>query len=118
MGFWKKAEVELDYYGLSRKELSAKSGVPMTTINRAMERASQPFALDALRVAKALHVSLEYLLDLPETKADGKKTDADESHQIEMYKKYHAIIETLERLPQTKQKGTLEIIKSLAELCK
>ena len=118
MGFWKKAEVELDYYGLSRKELSAKSGVPMTTINRAMERDSQPFALDALRISKALHVSLEYLLDLPEPKTGSKKTNTDESHQIEMYKKYHAIIETLERLPQTKQKGTLEIIKSLAELCK
>lgn len=68
-------------------------------------------------MAKALHVSLEYLLDLPETKADGKKTDADESHQIEMYKKYHAVIETLEKLPQTKQKEVLEIIKSLGELC-
>lgn len=117
MGFWKKAEIELDYYGLSRKELSAKSGVPMTTINRAMERDSQPFALDALRVAKALHVSLEYLLDLPETKAGAKKNESDESHQIEMYKKYHAVIETLEKLPQSKQKGVVEIVKFLALLC-
>ena len=118
MSFWKKVCYEIDYQNISRKELAHKVGLPVATINRAIERDSQPFALDALRISKALHVSLEYLLDLPEPKTGSKKTNTDESHQIEMYKKYHAVIEILENLPQTKQKGTLEIIKSLAELCK
>ena len=118
MGFWKKAEIELDYQGLSRKELSAKSGVPMTTINRAIERDSQPFAIDALRISKALNVSLEYLLDLPESKDDVKISDKEEFHQIELYKKYHSAIEALESISQDKQKTAVEIVKMIAEFGK
>ena len=118
MGFWKKIESELDFQGLSRKELSAKSGVPMTTINRAIERDSQPFAIDALRISKALNVSLEYLLDLPETKNGGKVSAEEESHQIELFKKYHSTIEALEDLSQDKQKEAVEIVKQILEFGK
>ena len=64
MGFWKKVGEELEFRGISRKELSAKSGVPMTTINRAMERDSNPFAADALRIANTLNIPLENLLEI------------------------------------------------------
>ena len=64
MGFWKKAGEEIEFRGISRKELSAKSGVPMTTINRALERDSNPFAVDALRIANTLNIPLETLLEI------------------------------------------------------
>lgn len=117
MGFWKKIETELDFQGLSRKELSAKSGVPMTTINRAIERDSQPFAIDALKISKALNVSLEYLLDIPETK-NGAKDSKEKSHQIELFKKYHSTIEALEDLSQDKQKEAVEIVKMITKFGK
>lgn len=63
MGFWKKVGEELEFRGISRKELSVKSGVPMTTINRALERDSNPFATDALRIANTLCIPLEDLLE-------------------------------------------------------
>ena len=64
MGFWKKVAEELEFRGISRKELSIKSGVPMTTINRAIERDSNPFAIDAFRIANTLNIPLEKLLEI------------------------------------------------------
>ncbi|MCI5523763.1 MAG: helix-turn-helix transcriptional regulator [Spirochaetia bacterium] len=118
MSFWKKVCSELDYQSVSRKELAHKIDVPVATINRAIERDSQPFAIDALLTSKALNVSLEYLLGLPETKNDRKKSDENQSHQIELFKKYHSIIEALESLPQNKQKAAVEIVKQILEFGK
>lgn len=118
MSFWKKVCFELDYQGMSRKELAYKIDVPVATINRAIERDSQPYALDALRISKALNISLEYLLDLPETKNDGKVSDEEESHQIELFKKYHSTIKALEDLSQDKQKEAVEIVKQILEFGK
>ena len=115
MSFWKKVCYELDYQGLSRKELAYKIDVPVARINRAIERDSQPFAIDALRISKALNVSLEYLLDLPETKNGSKVSAEEESHQIELFKKYHSTIEALEDLSQDKQKEAVEIVKQILE---
>ena len=70
MGFWKKVGEELEFRGISRKELSIKSGVPMTTINRALERDSNPFASDALRIANTLNIPLEQLLEISEEKTE------------------------------------------------
>lgn len=117
MSFWKKVCYELDYQGVSRKELAYKIEVPVATINRAIERDSNPYAIDALRIAKALDVSLEYLFDLPETKTNGKALQK-ETHQLEMYKKYHSIILALEEIPQDKQQKALELIKQLVEFGK
>ena len=118
MSFWKKVCFELDYQSISRKELAYKIEVPVSTINRAIERDSQPFAGDALRVSKALNVSLEYLLDLPEIKNDGKVTTEEESHQIELFKKYHSTIEALEDLSPEKKKEVVEIVKQILEFGK
>ena len=116
MGFWKKVNEELNFYGITRKELSAKSGVPMTTINRAIELDTKPFALDALKVSKALGVSLEYLLDYSENSKQPTKEKENESFQIEIYKKYHSIISMLEKIPPEKRKSLTEILKQIANL--
>lgn len=118
MSFWKKVCYELEFKGISRKELSAKIGVPAARVNRAIERDSQPFALDALKISKTLNLSLEYLLDLPATKAGGKPAGKDESKQIELYKKYHSLIEILEKLPQGKQKEAVELVKKITDFAK
>ncbi len=115
MSFWKKVCYELDYQGISRKELAYKIDVPIARINRAIERDSQPNALDAFYISKALNVSMEYLLELPVTPQNNKAGNNEETHQIEMYKKYHSIITTLEKLPVEKQNEALKLIKQIIE---
>ena len=102
-------EAELAFRGLSRKELSALSGVPMTTINRAMERDSNPFALDAVRIAQALELSIEFLLELPQKPL---------AHKLELYQKYHAVIDTLESLPLEKKDTLVQIVADCASLAR
>lgn len=117
MGFWKKVEGEIDFRGISRKELSAQSGVPMTTINRAMERDSKPYAHDAIKIARALGLPLDYLLEIPQIKTSSFSS-APGKLQQELYKKYFPIIESLENIPSEKQKIALEIIKKFSEMFK
>ena len=113
MSFWKKVSYELEYKNISRKELAHIINVPVATINRAMERDSNPYAIDALRISKALGVSLEYLLDFNDKNTSSKEN---ELFQIEMYKKYHSVITILETLSDSKQKKTIEILSKIAEL--
>ncbi len=115
MSFWKKVCNELDYQGITRKELAYKIDVPIARINRAIERDSQPNAFDAYFISKVLNVSLEYLLEVPIDKNIAKISEEEEMHQIEMYKKYHSIIDALESLPSEKQKEALNLIKQIVD---
>lgn len=65
MGFWKRIDDELQYLGMSRKDLAFRSDIPLATIHKAIERDSEIYVSVAIRIAKALGVSLEYLLDIP-----------------------------------------------------
>ena len=112
MGFWKKVEEELEFRGMSRKELSAMSGVPMTTMNRAIERDSNPFANDAIRIAHALGISLESLLGISQSAFATEEN----SRQIALYRKYQHIINTLEAIPRAKQQLASEILERCAAL--
>lgn len=66
MNFWKKVDSELAYLGKTRKELAAAVGFDATNISFGIKRNSVPAADTALRVARFLGVSLEYLLDMNE----------------------------------------------------
>ena len=65
MNFWKKVDSELSYQGKSRKELAAAVGVDAANISFGIKRNSIPAADTALKVARFLDVSLDYLLDMP-----------------------------------------------------
>ena len=110
MGFWKKVETEIEFRGMTRKELSALSGVPMTTMNRAMERDSSPFAYDALRIAIALELPLGFLLDLPE-RLSSKDAETVQK-EIHLYRKYRDLIENCEQLSTDKLKLLIAIAKN------
>ncbi len=118
MSFWKKVCYELDFQNISRKELAYKNDVPVATINRAIERNSNPYAIDALRISKVLGVSLEYLLEMPQSENKESDLSQNENQQLELYKKYHAVIQTLESLPLGKQKTALKIVEQCGELGK
>ena len=54
---------ELDYQGMIVKELSAKTGIPVATLDCYLgTRATMPSVEAAVKIAKALQVSVEYLV--------------------------------------------------------
>ena len=67
---------ELDYLGLTVKELGAKTGIAKGTLDCYLGvRASMPPADIAVKIAKALGVTVEYLVTGRESKKQDKLLD-------------------------------------------
>lgn len=64
MNFWKKVDSELIYLGKTRKELANAIGFDAANISFGIKRNSIPAADTALKVARFLGVSIDYLLDM------------------------------------------------------
>ena len=63
MGFNEFLKDEMSYQGLTTKELAEKSGVNKRTIDHYLRSDPQePSVMNAYKIAKALNVSIEYLL--------------------------------------------------------
>ena len=67
MNFWERVDSELKYLGKTRKELAAAVGFDAANISFGIKRNSVPYADTALKVARFLGVSLDYLLDMNES---------------------------------------------------
>ncbi|MBR4323203.1 helix-turn-helix domain-containing protein [Treponema sp.] len=66
MNFWEKVDNELKFLGKTRKELATAVGFDAANISFGIKRNSIPYADTALKVARFLGVSLDYLLDMNE----------------------------------------------------
>ena len=63
MGFRETLKDELKYQDIKIKELSAKTGIRVHTLNHYIsENGSSPLVESALKIADALNVSVEYLV--------------------------------------------------------
>ena len=60
--FWNNVKSELDYNLLSQKELAAKTEISYNTIQSWITKNRLPDAKDAVKIAKVLDVSVEYLV--------------------------------------------------------
>lgn len=117
MSFWQNVEREIEYKGISRKELAFRANIAYQGIGLGIERESMPRVDTALKIARVLEVPLEYLIDekdleiRPATESLSKeeKTQTDQNkssslHQtenqyIEFYRRNRKIIDSLEKIP-------------------
>ena len=62
MGFRENLRIELSYQGIMVKELSSRTGIPIATLDCYLgTRATVPSVEAAIKIARALQVSVEYL---------------------------------------------------------
>lgn len=116
MSFWTNVSYELESQGISRKELSYLVNVKETTIHKAIERDSIPSADTALKIANALHVSLEYLLDIPKEKNSSSEKEVSENQKaIRLYKKYSSMINMLDTLTKKEINAVSQLVTNLAK---
>ena len=117
MSFWQNVEMEIEYKGISRKELAYRANIAYQGIGLGIERESMPRVDTALKIAKVLEVPLEYLINEKDleirpaaeslSKEEKKQTDQNNSsslHQtenqyIEFYRRNRKIIDSLEKIP-------------------
>ena len=63
MGFRENLKAELDYQGMLVKELAEKSGISKKTIDHYLiTKPREPLVSNAVAIAKALNVTVEYLV--------------------------------------------------------
>lgn len=117
MSFWQNVEREIEYKGISRKELAFRANIAYQGIGLGIERESMPRVDTALKIAKVLEVPLEYLIDekdleirpAAENLSKEEKTQTDqnnssslqktENQYIEFYRRNRKIIDSLEKIP-------------------
>ena len=112
MGYWQNVNEELKFQNISRKELSYKSGIPQTTIDKGIERDSDVSAINGIKIAKALGTSLESLLNLPEEKTAVKK-QADKDSKFSG--KYNTMLNDFETLSPAVKKEIISLIKTISD---
>ncbi len=82
MSFWQNVESELQFKNISRKELAEKASFAVSGISLGISKNSTPSADVAVRIAKVLGVSVEYLV-----------TGGEEHNQTNNKTLYHIISE-------------------------
>ncbi|MBO4439837.1 MAG: helix-turn-helix transcriptional regulator [Spirochaetaceae bacterium] len=76
--FWRRVDEELEYKGLNRTYLAKECGFSLTNIGQGIKLGSTPSAETAVKIAKILEVSVEYLVTGQETTKKQLNTDINE----------------------------------------
>ena len=77
MNFRERLKFEMEYLGITTKELSVKSGVNKRTLDHyLMTKPQEPSVSNAFKIAQALNVSLDYLMGVSENSQN------EQSHEI------------------------------------
>ena len=105
--FRKILREELDYQGLTVKELAAKSGVAKGAIDSYLgKQASMPPADTAVRLAEVLGVTVEYLVNGED---NGRETPV----QFYSSPKKRSLLRIFDEMAPEDQKLTLDFVKIL-----
>ena len=111
MSFWKNVDDELKFQCMERKQLAAIANFDVSYIGKGIKRNSIPSADLALRISKALNVSLEFLLDMPKTeKSDYQNNTGETNTAIRMYHKYSEFASVLDSLSPIEQNTILNLM--------
>lgn len=108
--FWQRVDEELDFIGKNRTYLANKCGFSLANIGKGIKLGSAPSADTAVKIANVLGVSVEYLvLGSNPSKDKSKAQETDE--QLRLYKKYHELITSCEKLKPEK----IQLLKQIAD---
>ena len=114
MGFRENLKDELKYRGMIVKELADKSGIPKGTIDHYLaEKCTAPIAENAVKIAQALGVSVEYLVTGKEITSSKDKKSSNFEVDINLYKKYYNTMKKLDSLSDSIKKPICKMIDEI-----
>lgn len=111
MSFWGIVLDELEYQGKTRKWLAGEAGFDVSTIGSGLKRESMPQVDLALRIAKALNVSVDYLV----TGRNSPSKTEPEPEDLHTFHKYAKTIASLDALPDHVRLPVIRMIEELNE---
>ena len=101
--FWERVDEELEYKGMNRKSLATEVGFNLGNIGKGIQLGSSPSADTAVKIAKVLNVSVEYLVTGQDSSLQKENLD------LHRYREYSSFINQLDSLPENQR----ELIKSI-----
>lgn len=111
MGFWDNVLIELDYLGMTNKSLAEKCGFDASNIGRGIKLGSAPSVETAVKIAKELNVSVEYLVTGSDSKLETKQSHND----MQLLHKYSTTLKDLDSLPEQAKKPVIALIENLKD---
>ena len=109
MDFWDNVENELNFQGKTKKEISLLTGIKLQSLHKSFERKSEVSAANAVKIAKVLNVSVEYLVTGQDSSLKRENLD------LHRYREYSSLISQLDSLPENQK----ELVKSIiTKMCK
>lgn len=110
MNFWETVDAELEYRGMNRKALADKVGFNLSNVGKGIKLGSIPSADTAVRIARILDVSVEYLVSgiIP--------AKCDFESEIPLVHKYSKVIKSLESLPEEIRCPIIEMIEKMGQV--
>ena len=106
MSFWDNVVNELNYIGMTNKALAEKAGFDPSNIGRGLRYKSSPSAETAVKIAKILNVTVEYLVN---------GNDSYMSESKIKFKKYSHTLEKLDSLPEKSRNSIIKLIDDISE---
>lgn len=107
----------MKFKGMSRKELAYNIGIQSQTLDRAIQRDSDPKLVEGLKACLFLNIPVNIFLDEPIHLGNEKKSNynQDEKQQMNLYRKYSKLIEYCESISEARRNALIAMAKSLAE---
>ena len=115
MNFWERVDDLLDRNDINKKTLAYEAGFDASNITKGIKNNNVPSAETAVKIAKVLGVSVEYLVNGTETTKTPSQKET-EQNQLRLYRKYHNLIEKMESFSEDKQTVVNNLVKDLEKL--
>lgn len=111
MNFWENVVSELEYKNIDRKELAFKARFNVSNISKGIRENNIPSADTAVKIAKALGTSVEYLV----TGIQGENNDDETKEAFEQFQKYRTFFKKLEKLSDKEREAINLLVNKLIE---
>lgn len=111
MNFWENVVSELEYKNIDRKELALKASFNVSNISKGIRENNIPSADTAVKIAKALGTSVEYLV----TGIQSENNDDESRKAFEQFQKYRTFFRKLEKLSDNEREAINLLVNKLIE---
>ena len=115
MNFWERVDDLLDRNDINKKTLAYEAGFDASNITKGIKNNNVPSVETAVKIAQVLGVSVEYLVNGTETTKSPSQKET-EQNQLRLYRKYHNLIEKMERFSEDKQTVVNNLVNDLEKL--
>ena len=111
MNFWETVDSELEYQNKERKDLAAAADFDVSNIGKGIKNGSVPLADTAVRIARFLNVSVEYLVS--GGKSVGAIGDTELSDDFKKFFFYRKLVNKIDSLPQKAKSAIVEMFDKI-----